>query len=114
MIRRPPRSTLFPYTTLFRSILSHTGHLGGAGYVQLPRDRVRGRADGGEQAIERAPPAGERGEEALAVEDLDLPLEHVHGVLEDRFETGGTALPHEGVGVLGRRERGGAPPQPLA
>src|SRR2546426_3961906 len=25
MIRRPPRSTLFPYTTLFRSILSHPG-----------------------------------------------------------------------------------------
>src|SRR2546426_9059345 len=24
MIRRPPRSTLFPYTTLFRSILSWT------------------------------------------------------------------------------------------
>src|SRR5436190_9933800 len=23
MIRRPPRSTLFPYTTLFRSILKH-------------------------------------------------------------------------------------------
>src|SRR2546430_9361323 len=23
MIRRPPRSTLFPYTTLFRSVLSH-------------------------------------------------------------------------------------------
>ena len=25
MIRRPPRSTLFPYTTLFRSDLFHTG-----------------------------------------------------------------------------------------
>src|SRR3712207_8605826 len=25
MIRRPPRSTLFPYTTLFRSSISHTG-----------------------------------------------------------------------------------------
>src|SRR5258708_26374189 len=25
MIRRPPRSTLFPYTTLFRSIHSHLG-----------------------------------------------------------------------------------------
>src|SRR3712207_8555396 len=24
MIRRPPRSTLFPYTTLFRSIAAHT------------------------------------------------------------------------------------------
>src|SRR2546427_7936994 len=30
MIRRPPRSTLFPYTTLFRSlaaILPHPGHI---------------------------------------------------------------------------------------
>src|SRR3712207_8332058 len=26
MIRRPPRSTLFPYTTLFRSRLMHQGH----------------------------------------------------------------------------------------
>src|SRR2546422_3462177 len=25
MIRRPPRSTLFPYTTLFRSVLVDTG-----------------------------------------------------------------------------------------
>src|SRR2546430_10640194 len=25
MIRRPPRSTLFPYTTLFRSLLNHKG-----------------------------------------------------------------------------------------
>src|SRR3712207_9293770 len=25
MIRRPPRSTLFPYTTLFRSLLAHPG-----------------------------------------------------------------------------------------
>src|SRR2546430_6209733 len=30
MIRRPPRSTLFPYTTLFRSG-SKSGHRGGAG-----------------------------------------------------------------------------------
>src|SRR2546430_4207202 len=28
MIRRPPRSTLFPYTTLFRSRLGETGGLG--------------------------------------------------------------------------------------
>src|SRR3712207_7952092 len=26
MIRRPPRSTLFPYTTLFRSVLAHHEH----------------------------------------------------------------------------------------
>ena len=28
MIRRPPRSTLFPYTTLFRSILPLTENIG--------------------------------------------------------------------------------------
>src|SRR3712207_9138143 len=27
MIRRPPRSTLFPYTTLFRSRIAHRGDL---------------------------------------------------------------------------------------
>src|SRR2546422_8841535 len=27
MIRRPPRSTLFPYTTLFRSVKSHPSFL---------------------------------------------------------------------------------------
>src|SRR5256885_7388608 len=29
MIRRPPRSTLFPYTTLFRSPASQADHRGG-------------------------------------------------------------------------------------
>src|SRR2546425_8092317 len=41
MIRRPPRSTLFPYTTLFRSIAR--GGLGGVGNAdhraQLDRER---------------------------------------------------------------------------
>src|SRR2546425_6423675 len=31
MIRRPPRSTLFPYTTLFRSEIDAVGRLRGAG-----------------------------------------------------------------------------------
>src|SRR3989442_8800855 len=31
MIRRPPRSTLFPYTTLFRSVLLNEDHLVAAG-----------------------------------------------------------------------------------
>src|SRR3712207_8608566 len=57
MIRRPPRSTLFPYTTLFRSELPHrpgrAGHRqdrgrpapGGILVVRAPRAAVaRGRA----------------------------------------------------------------------
>src|SRR5258708_10983403 len=33
MIRRPPRSTLFPYTTLFRSVLTTTS--AGGGYFEM-------------------------------------------------------------------------------
>src|SRR3712207_7807045 len=52
MIRRPPRSTLFPYTTLFRSLLAAAGeHLpealqheprGRAVRLGLARGRLRG------------------------------------------------------------------------
>src|SRR5258708_23646759 len=40
MIRRPPRSTLFPYTTLFRSI-SKIPHVGDAPNQWLDDDRKR-------------------------------------------------------------------------
>src|SRR5256885_16222200 len=44
MIRRPPRSTLFPYTTLFRSPLE-TSHQGGVFTTStLPRDAEEARA----------------------------------------------------------------------
>src|SRR2546425_6660341 len=39
MIRRPPRSTLFPYTTLFRSLA------GGTARVHQEQRRVRGQGD---------------------------------------------------------------------
>src|SRR3712207_8536185 len=42
MIRRPPRSTLFPYTTLFRSV--RPGRQGRVLSRHLPRPRRRDRA----------------------------------------------------------------------
>src|SRR3712207_8111106 len=45
MMRRPPRSTLFPYTTLFRSV------------------HVRPRADGGDEHGEEGVRPGDRGGE---------------------------------------------------
>src|SRR2546422_9718978 len=39
MIRRPPRSTLFPYTTLFRSVLVG-GHNDGHAVVQIGDERI--------------------------------------------------------------------------
>src|SRR2546426_5765947 len=46
MIRRPPRSTLFPYTTLFRSLVSHERRSGVDAHA------------GGERGVQ----AGERGD----------------------------------------------------
>src|SRR2546422_7037348 len=49
MIRRPPRSTLFPYTTLFRSLVAPDGkrlfvaNVKGHGSLATPKDRVKGK-----------------------------------------------------------------------
>src|SRR5256885_12916054 len=44
MIRRPPRSTLFPYTTLFRSG-RHVDHAGARGQVRKGRGVDVGRSE---------------------------------------------------------------------
>src|SRR3712207_7210339 len=41
MIRRPPRSTLFPYTTLFRSMQHESEALGAWRIAVHPRDDAR-------------------------------------------------------------------------
>src|SRR5256885_3680244 len=46
MIRRPPRSTLFPYTTLFRSVDDD---------LALPHRRTAGHDDAGEQQCRNHP-----------------------------------------------------------
>src|SRR2546430_3486305 len=40
MIRRPPRSTLFPYTTLFRSPYKESSHFGEFPPFERRRDRA--------------------------------------------------------------------------
>src|SRR2546430_12963121 len=47
MIRRPPRSTLFPYTTLFRSTSS--GHAGRALTATAAKERRGERGGGGQE-----------------------------------------------------------------
>src|SRR3712207_8321171 len=73
MIRRPPRSTLFPYTTLFRSVDAALAHPGGAVRRRLlpvaaihepQRHRLRG---GVEPRDELRHQPVERGAAALAL-----------------------------------------------
>src|SRR2546425_4084864 len=54
MIRRPPRSTLFPYTTLFRSAHPRHRRPDGADHAHREdRRRSRAAADAGHSKIER-------------------------------------------------------------
>src|SRR2546426_9289479 len=60
MIRRPPRSTLFPYTTLFRS---GVGGVGRAGFVRRAHVHPR---DGRGDRVHGVGPAGGGGDRPLA------------------------------------------------
>src|SRR3712207_8493482 len=65
MIRRPPRSTLFPYTTLFRS----------HGEDHRPwRTHHQGHPHGREGGIRQARQTGQRGGPKLAVVELSDPV----------------------------------------
>src|SRR5688572_32604849 len=61
MIRRPPRSTLFPYTTLFRSPRARDARAPRPAARRAPWRRARPRAARG--ARPRPPPRGPRSEE---------------------------------------------------
>src|SRR3712207_8431129 len=56
MIRRPPRSTLFPYTTLFRSAVGADGRLFAA---DPPRDKLEIFAPGGRDVVALGEPRSE-------------------------------------------------------
>src|SRR5256885_16929801 len=96
MIRRPPRSTLFPYTTLFRSRESDVldrveGEEPRVDLLLLRVDRVERHPVGAEQSHDVALELEEDRVEALgrvnAVDELDEPLLVGQSLLEeqDRF-----------------------------
>src|SRR2546422_2763897 len=51
MIRRPPRSTLFPYTTLFRSLKSFGHPIGASGLRMLFEAWLQLRGEAGKRQI---------------------------------------------------------------
>src|SRR2546426_1476636 len=85
MIRRPPRSTLFPYTTLFRSL----GHAGLFLIVQLP---VQTRQPAG-QRRDGVRVAGARSEEQTS--ELQSPCNLVCRLLLEKKKLDPKAVVHD-------------------
>src|SRR3989441_11538105 len=101
MIRRPPRSTLFPYTTLFRSL---GVQLGGRTAAAQPFEMTRGGLRGeGEGQAEMANYLKEHYSEQPAA---------TTGPAEGEKKTGGCPLSAGGgaEGPRGRTGEGGAAP----
>src|SRR2546422_1220415 len=61
MIRRPPRSTLFPYTTLFRSLRAARGGARAPAAVGARRRRLGGPRDRARRVAPADPAVGRRG-----------------------------------------------------
>src|SRR3712207_8419461 len=74
MIRRPPRSTLFPYTTLFRS---EAGRLGGVEAAVVEVGLVDDLADPPEHGVVEAVHAQHRLEGAVAAHVAERRAAHV-------------------------------------
>src|SRR5439155_9444099 len=84
MIRRPPRSTLFPYTTLFRSRVVHDA------------ERIRDDIAVCVIRVER----GAAGASTVRVEELEVDATEVDGLRVRRFLTACGVEPGEIDGVL--------------
>src|SRR2546425_10803391 len=115
MIRRPPRSTLFPYTTLFRSLAqivrgeAGVERDGGVADVDLVRETdhvepARAREPGDAVGRERAPRALAMRQHATAGEDVRFSPAHLHlpGLPTHRIDDHLAGSP--------RRRIGGRPP----
>src|SRR5690348_17432489 len=95
MLRRPPRSTLFPYTTLFRSAPRWPAHANGLSWLVPQSARRRGRAAacaarGVDASCFRAPLHGARSEEHTS--ELQSPVHLVCRLLLEKKKQKGVAF----------------------
>src|SRR3712207_9498908 len=85
MIRRPPRSTLFPYTTLFRSVA--VGHVGGRIDRQALRRRQEARVEIRRSVVADLVPDGKGDAEEALPADAPVAGQAVDPVLEPQLRS---------------------------
>src|SRR2546429_2211343 len=99
MIRRPPRSTLFPYTTLFRSMMPQRAPTNSfSAFWQSSANSVRSEEHTSELQSRLHLVCRLLLEKKKNSDDADEHDDHVLDQLEDRLRTVG--LPRRGWGVI--------------
>src|SRR5438876_2032329 len=99
MLRRPPRSTLFPYTTLFRSLLISNVQSNDAGYYSVVAANAFGSAGSSNALVTVTPALPNRSEEHTS--ELQSPVHLVcRLLLEKKNKNTTTHTPLEHVTIL--------------
>src|SRR2546422_2534827 len=107
MIRRPPRSTLFPYTTLFRSVLAVSGQVR-ADEVLAEARRLFGGRPGGGAVDEPSHPSPVANPRRTIIEQAAQQAQILARGLAPSLEQPGPAAGNGLAPLLGRGEGGGA------
>src|SRR2546422_9689182 len=104
MIRRPPRSTLFPYTTLFRSRVARLGLLVAERDAQV--EDLQARLDEARQEVVRAlaklQTVASRAEAASAIAEAEIAVQALRAATGTQ-PGGGAAVAHAGTPVPAAR-----------
>jgi hypothetical protein len=108
---RPRRRPAPRLELLHHRLAGDPQRLGGAIHVEIPGHAVAYRPKRGQQAIERAPSSRKRSQPALALQQLQLALEHVERVVQQRAHGVDAAAQRHRVGILPRWQRGDQHPQ---
>src|SRR5258708_17859410 len=94
MIRRPPRSTLFPYTTLFRSLYKWIKNYNGCGSLVGLMDGKRG-APSVKKLDERVEQFIQEAIDQLYLSSQQLTPRDIYQTVKDRCELERKPVPHE-------------------
>src|SRR2546426_8434949 len=94
MIRRPPRSTLFPYTTLFRSVVPEQPHPSLASLARAVKGEALPTEGGRLLRRERRRPADRK---STRLNSSHLVISYAVFCLKKKKETAGRIVQHAGL-----------------
>ena len=100
-----PRTPPSPFSiSAFEGFPPNPGPFGHLRHVDVPKSRVLRGPEGGEKTVHGPPGPFDGGEVVPFLQDLELPVQNIHGLAQVLPNPLRAFLPDDGVGILPRRE----------